>query len=130
MVDPIFNSDTYQIARKLMDAAMLRQTAIASNIANAETPGYKRLDVASDFATQLRNSVEGTGAGSTADISSLTPQLVKDTNTRSTRPDGNNVETDSELLAMNKNTVEYDYLTEVVSYNLKQLRMAVSGNPS
>jgi flagellar basal-body rod protein FlgB len=128
MVQPIFNSDNYQIARKLMDAAMLRQDAIASNIANAETPGYKRLDVASDFATQLRNSVEGTG--STTDMASLTPQLVKDTNTRSTRPDGNNVETDSELLAMNKNTVEYDYLTEVVSYNLKQLRMAVSGNPS
>ena len=128
MVEPVFNSDNYQIARKLMDAAMLRQDAIASNIANAETPGYKRLDVASDFATQLRNSVEGTG--STTDMASLTPQLVKDTNTRSTRPDGNNVETDSELLAMNKNTVEYDYLTEVVSYNLKQLRMAVSGNAS
>ncbi len=31
---------------------------------------------------------------------------------------------------MNKNTVEYDYLTEVVSYNLKQLRMAISGTPS
>lgn len=128
MVDPVSNSDNYQIARKLMDAAMLRQDAIASNIANAETPGYKRLDVASDFATQLRSSVEGTGA--TTDIASITPSLVKDTNTRSTRPDGNNVETDSELLAMNKNTVEYDYLTEVVSYNLKQLRMAVSGNPS
>ncbi len=128
MVDPVFNSDNYQIARKLLDAAMLRQDAIASNIANAETPGYKRLDVATDFATQLRSTVESNGT--TGDIAALQPSLVKDTQTRSTRPDGNNVETDGELLAMNKNTVEYDYLTEVVSYNLKQLRMAISGTPS
>ena len=128
MVDPIFQSDNYQIARKLLDAAMLRNDAIASNIANAETPGYKRLDVSNDFATQLRARVES--GGSASDISSLQPTLAKDTHARSVRPDGNNVETDGELLAMNKNTVEYDYLTEVVSNNLKQLKMAISGTPS
>jgi flagellar basal-body rod protein FlgB len=128
MVDPIFQSGNYQIARKLMDAAMLRQDAIASNIANAETPGYKRLDVSADFATQLRAKVEAGGADT--DLSNLQPTLAKDTHSRSIRPDGNNVETDGELLAMNKNTVEYDYLTEVVSNNLKQLKMAISGNPS
>ena len=128
MVDPIFQSDNYQIARKLLDAAVLRQDAIASNIANAETPGYKRLDIASDFATQLRSRVES--GGSSADVDSLQPTLAKDLHTRSTRPDGNNVETDGELLAMNKNTVEYDYLTEVVSYNLKQLKMAITGQPT
>jgi flagellar basal body rod protein FlgB len=29
---------------------------------------------------------------------------------------------------MNKNSVEYDYLTQVVSNNLKQLKMAITGN--
>jgi flagellar basal-body rod protein FlgB len=37
------------------------------------------------------------------------------------------VEIEHELLAMNKNSVEYDYLTEVVSNNIKQLKMAING---
>jgi flagellar basal-body rod protein FlgB len=43
------------------------------------------------------------------------------------RPDGNTVELEHELLAMNRNAVEYDYLSEVVSNNLKQLKLAISG---
>ena len=54
MIDPIFQTDNYQLARKLLDAAALRQEAIATNIANAETPGFRRLDVAPDFAVQLK----------------------------------------------------------------------------
>lgn len=44
------------------------------------------------------------------------------------RPDGNTVDIEHELLAMNKNAVEYGYLTEVISENIKQLKMAISGN--
>ena len=125
MVDPIFQSDNYQLARKLLDASVLRQNAIASNIANAETPGYRRIDVASDFATELRARVE---AGDLSDkAQSLNPSLVEDRNARSIRPDGNTVELERELLEMNRNTVEYDYLTEVVSRNIKQLRLAITG---
>ena len=54
MVDPIFQSANYQVARKLLDATALRQEAIAANIANAETPGYRRVDVGRDFASQLK----------------------------------------------------------------------------
>ena len=35
-----------------------------------------------------------------------------------------------ELLAMNKNSVEYGFLSDVVSTNIKQLRMAISGTVS
>lgn len=125
MVDPIFQSDNYQLARKLLDASVLRQNAIASNIANAETPGYRRIDVAPDFATELRARVE---AGDLSEkTQSLNPSLVEDRNARSIRPDGNTVELERELLEMNRNTVEYDYLTEVVSRNIKQLRLAITG---
>ena len=55
MIDPIFQTDNYQLARKLLDVAVLRQEAIATNVANAETPGFRRLDVAPDFAMQLRS---------------------------------------------------------------------------
>ena len=58
MIEPIFQNDSYQLARKLLDAAVLRQDAIASNIANVETPGYHRMDVAPDFAAQLKARLE------------------------------------------------------------------------
>jgi flagellar basal-body rod protein FlgB len=125
MIEPIFQADTYQLARKLLDATALRQEAIASNVANAETPGYHRLDVAPTFAQQLRSQM---ASGTLNSSDSLTPTLAEDPTARTTRPDGNNVEIESELLAMNKNSVEYDYLTQVVSGNLKQLKMAITGN--
>jgi flagellar basal-body rod protein FlgB len=125
MIEPVFQADTYQLARKLLDAAALRQEAIASNVANAETPGYHRLDVAPTFAQQLRSQM---ASGTLGSSEAITPTLMEDPTARTTRPDGNNVEIESELLAMNKNSVEYDYLTQVVSGNLKQLKMAISGN--
>jgi flagellar basal-body rod protein FlgB len=45
VVEPIFQSDNYVIARKMLDAAALRHEAIATNVANVETPGFRRLDI-------------------------------------------------------------------------------------
>lgn len=126
MIDPIFQSDNYQLARKFLDAAALRQEAIASNIANAETPGYRRLDVSADFAEQLKARSE-TGELARGGATHLRPTLVQDPFARSIRPDGNSVEIEKELLAMNRNAVEYEFLTEVVSGNIKQLKMAITG---
>ena len=124
MIDPVFQSDNYLLARKLLDASVVRQEAIASNIANADTPGYRRLDLAPDFATQLRTRLE---AGKASETASLKPLIVEDTSARTVRPDGNSVEMESELLEMNRNTVEYDYLAEIVTRNIKQMKMAISG---
>jgi len=124
MIDPVFQSDNYQLARKLLDASVVRQEAIASNIANVDTPGYRRLDVASDFATQLRTSLE---SGKFSEADALRPSIIEDPTARSIRPDGNSVEMENELLAMNRNSVEYDYLTEVVSRNIKQMKIAING---
>jgi flagellar basal-body rod protein FlgB len=125
MIDPIFQSDNYQLARKLLDATALRSEAIASNIANAETPGYRRLDISTDFAEQLKARCQ---AGETArDNDTLRPTLVQDPYARTVRPDGNSVDIENELLAMNKNSVEYEFLTDVVSGNIKQLKMAITG---
>lgn len=127
MVDPIFRSENYLAAGRLLDAAVLRQQAIASNIANAETPGYRRLDISKDFAAQLRSKMS---RGEPAEIASLKPQLVEDPQARTVRPDGNSVEMENELLEMNRNSVEYNFLTEIVSGNLKQLRMSITGRVS
>lgn len=125
MIDPIFQSDNYQLARKLLDAAALRQEAIASNIANAETPGYRRLDIAPDFAMQLKASMARGEIATNADAPR--PTLVEDASARNVRPDGNTVEIERELLAMNRNSVEYNFLTEIVSGDIKQLKLAITG---
>jgi flagellar basal-body rod protein FlgB len=124
MIDPIFQTDNYQLARKLLDAAVLRQEAIASNIANAETPGYRRLDISPDFAQQLKASM---AAGQLPADVGLKPRLVEDLTARSLRPDGNTVEIERELLAMNQNSVQHEFLADIVSSNLKQLRVAITG---
>jgi len=128
MVDPIFQSDNYVLARKLLDASVVRHQAIASNIANAETPGYHRIDVAPDFAQHLRAELNSGDLAAGAD--KLSPHLADDPNARSVRPDGNSVDIEHELLAMNKNSVEHQYLTEVITQNIKQLKMAITGHSS
>jgi len=125
MIDPVFSADNYLLARKLLDATVLREEAIASNIANVETPGYHRLDVAPDFAQQLRNEIKAGGLAAASDR--LRPQLAEDGTARALRPDGNTVEIERELLAMNENAVQHEFLTEVLSGNLKQLKLAITG---
>jgi flagellar basal-body rod protein FlgB len=125
VVDPIFQSQNYQLARKLLDATALRHEAIAANVANAETPGFRRMDLAPDFAVQLK--AQFTSGGSLDRLASLQPKLAEDGSARSVRPDGNSVEIERELLALNRNTTEYHYLGEIISSNLKQLKMAITG---
>ena len=125
MIDPIFQSGNYQLARKLLDASALRQDAIAANVANVETPGFRRLDIAPDFAVQLRARMESGDFVKSA--GALVPQLAEDHTARSFRPDGNTVVIERELLAMNRNAVEHEFLTDIVSSNLKQLKMAITG---
>lgn len=125
MIEPLFASDNLVLAGKLLDAAVLRQQAIAANIANAETPGYRRLDVAPSFETELRASLARDDLPRT--LATLQPTLAVDARARNVRPDGNSVELESELLALNRNTIEHDFLSEVVSHNLKQLKTAITG---
>jgi flagellar basal-body rod protein FlgB len=125
MIDPLFSSDTVALAQRMLDAANLRQQAIASNLANAETPGYRRVDLSPDFATHLKASLEA-GQLNTAGAG-IKPTLSMDPNARAVRPDGNNVEMDHELVVMDQNAVNYEYLADVVTHNIKQLKLAITG---
>lgn len=125
MIDPIFQTGNYQVARTLLDAAVLRQEAIATNIANAETPGYRRLDVSPDFNSRLKSQL-ATGEFKKGGPE-LHPSLAEDTSASSVRPDGNTVEIERELFALNRNAVEHEFLSEIVSNSIKQLKMAITG---
>ena len=120
MIENLFNQGNYAATKQLLDASILRHEALASNLANIETPGYKRLDISSEFPKEFAAALRAGG-------SVPMPVLAQDTVTPSQRKDGNNVVLDRELLAMNQNGAEFDALTEFVSGSIKQLRLAITG---
>ena len=124
MIDALFNQTNYIASKKMLDATVLRQEAIASNLANIETPNYKRLDVAPSFESQLRQAISGKD---NEQINSAQPQLAVDSNAVSGRGDGNTVLLESEMLKLNQNMVEHTLETELVSGSLARMRLAITG---
>ena len=126
LVASLFASDNYTAVKKMMDVSAMRHAAIASNIANVSTPGYKRVDLSKSFEGELKARIESRDA---AQIASAVPRTEADTLTPSTRADGNNVQIDRELLALSGNTMNFDALTNFASSSFKQLKMAITGRP-
>jgi flagellar basal-body rod protein FlgB len=108
----------------MLDATVLRHEAIASNLANIETPNYKRLDVAPSFENQLRQAV---GSRDPAQIAAAQPALQVDTNAVSGRMDGNTVVLESEMLKLNQNMTEHALETQLVTGALLKMRLAITG---
>ena len=105
----------------------MRQDAIASNIANLETPGYNRLDVAPAFNSELERACAARDPGQ---IASLKPELAVDPNAAAVSPDGNTVNLESELLEMNKNSLAGTLQTQLITTDFYRLRMAITGKSS
>lgn len=124
MIEALFSQPEYVATKKMLDVSLLRHEAIASNLANIETPNYKRLDVAPTFESQLQEAVRG---GDTAQMESLQPQLSVDKSAVCSRSDGNTVQLDTELLKMNQNTIENAVESQLVTSNLARLRLAITG---
>ena len=124
MIDALFNQPGYLAAQKMLDAAVVRHEAIASNIANLETPNYKRLDVAPNFSADLNRAL---ASGNVAQLKSLSPSLAVDTNAVSANRDGNTVNLEHELLALNQNQLMHTLETQLVTGSLLKLRLAITG---
>jgi flagellar basal-body rod protein FlgB len=127
MIEGLFNQTNYVAAKKMLDATALRHEAIASNLANVETPHYKRVDVAPTFATELQQAVASRDG---ARIGEVRPQIAVDATALSGRKDGNNVQLESELLKLNQNFMEHQLETQLVSGAMMKLRLAITGRPS
>jgi flagellar basal-body rod protein FlgB len=88
-----------------------RQGVIASNIANADTPGYQTRDVRmlTDFSTTF-----GDAWRSVVEV----PDLPS-------RNDGNNVSIDREARLLSENTMKFNLATQMVRGELKSVRSAI-----
>ena len=124
MIDQIYDRENYVLAKKLLDVSHARHEAISGNLANAETPGYKRVDIKTDFAEELKKLAKSNDIES---ISALRASLETDLNSPSVRPDGNNVQLDSELMKMNENAMQYEFLTQYTANSMKRIKTAITG---
>jgi flagellar basal-body rod protein FlgB len=124
MIDALFSQSNYVVAKKMLDGAVVRHEAIASNLANLETPGYKRLELDPSFSTELQRAMSSHNAAS---VAGLRPGLTVDANATPVRPDGNTVQLETELAAMNQNFLQHSLETQLITGSLVKLRLAITG---
>lgn len=127
MIEGLFNEPSYLAAKKTLDAVALRQEAIASNIANLETPGYKRIDLSPSFRSELDRAC---ASADPQQLAALKPSLSVDTTAPANSRDGNTVNLENEMMQQNQNAVTHALETQMLSSLLYRLKMAITGKSS
>ena len=106
MLDPISSR-----IERYMDLLSVRQKLVASNIANADTPGYHTKDI--DFQFEFMNQING---DSNPDV--VEPDLK-------VKNDGNNVNMDREARLLAENAIRFNLATTLLKSQVKMVRDAI-----
>ncbi len=101
---------------RYMDVLSVRQKVVASNIANADTPGYKTRDV--DFQSAFQSALSG-GAPSVAEVGDLP---VKN--------DGNNVSLDREARLLAENAMRFNLAAGLMREQIRLVKDAIQEGKS
>lgn len=120
ITDMTITPSQLDLLSNLMDAAQLRHQVISNNVANVNTPGYQRLDVA--FEEHLAKSLESGDSNST----DILPRVYKPEGLAS-RADGNNVDVDMEMGQLARNALLYQTYAQLLSSRLSTMRSAITG---
>ncbi len=121
--------DYVRILDKAADASWLRNEAISNNIANADTPGYKRQDVA--FESVLKKALGNNRYVSTdakvarAKTKNLSPRTYTDYDNFSYRLDKNNVDIENENVMLAENQLKYQGLLSSINEEFQNLQIAM-----
>jgi flagellar basal-body rod protein FlgB len=133
----LLNSSGFNLMERSLDASALRQKVIANNVANVDTPHFKRSDVL--FEEVLHNEMSPStpsivgyrtdprhfliGKAST----SVTPEIKTDENS-TINNNLNNVDMDYEMSLMAKNQLNYNVVVQQMSSEFKRMHTAIGGN--
>ncbi len=101
---------------RYMDLLGARQKLVASNLANADTPGYKTKDL--DFQSELRGMIEGA------------PPHAVEVSGLKIRNDGNNVDVDREARLLSENALRFSVASQLIRGQIKSLRSAIQEGKS
>lgn len=116
------------VLNKAAKASWKRNEVIANNLANVDTPGYKRKDV--QFEPYLKNALTGDGsldkriAG--ADLDRLETTIYTDNSDLSYRLDGNNVDIDTESAMLAENQIHYNALLESMTQEFNRIKAVLA----
>ena len=132
----MINSNVYNyinVLSKAADASWLRNDAISNNIANVDTPNYKRQDVS--FETELKHALRSSkyvsldkkvdSINSNGRLSHIEPRTYLDHSAFSYRLDGNNVDIDTENVELASNQIKYNGLIQSIDQEFKNLRSVI-----
>lgn len=114
---------------KAADASWIRNEVISNNIANVDTPNYKRQDV--QFESYLLAQLQGANSstlGKTVanmDLDSLNSTIYTDSTLLSYRLDGNNVDIDTENVELASNQLKYQALVGSISTEFSMIKSAM-----
>lgn len=130
MTDLFGNID---VMEKLLDVKLKRYELISNNLANVDTPGYKRMDIS--FEEILMNNLNKRTIPLTAtndkhieikkQLEDIKPEIYRQED-YSFRNDKNNVDVDKEMVEMIKNNFSYNIISDQIITNLEILQTAIS----
>ena len=118
--------DYINVLDRAADAAWQRNEAISNNIANVDTPGYKRQDVA--FESVLQQALANNRYESmddkvaNVDLSRLRGRAYLDYANYSYRLDGNNVDIENENVMLAENQLKYQGLISSINQEFTNLK--------
>lgn len=118
ILDNLFGAHTRNLGRSL-DRVSLRQSVLSGNLANINTPGYKRRDV--DFGIELETAKNRLTIG----VNRSEPQVRIDPGAR--RIDGNGVDLEKEVFALSENEIRYQTLTQMTRGYFRGLKNVIRG---
>ena len=118
------------ILDKAADAANLRNELISNNIANVNTPNYKRKDI--NFESMLQAELAGgetlyqSVQSANKDLSVLDPQVYTDNASLSYRLDGNNVDIATEEAYLAQNQIKYQALVDLMNQEFSRYKTVLN----
>lgn len=128
----MINSNAFSyinVLDRAADASWTRETVIGNNIANVDTPGYKRQDVAFEdvLKRELKSSKYDTlqKAVDNVSLNKLEGRTYTDYASYSYRLDGNNVDIDTENVELASEQLRYQTLTSAVSSEFTRMNTAM-----
>ena len=106
------------LVNKAINATLVRKDLISQNLANVDTPNYKRKDI--DFESVLLKEVQSAG-GSGININNLDAEIYTDLRNSSYRMDGNNVDIEVERSEETKVELRYNTLVTRITAQLGRM---------
>ncbi len=111
---------------KALDAAWLRNEVISNNIANVDTPGYKRKTVKFEEFLDAEMKTSRIQSGQTR-LNGSSALVSEDLTSLSYREDGNNVDVEREMSDLAMNTLRYYTLIQKMNGDFQKLNSVIKG---